>query len=168
MKLITICEIVLCGILVFGCAETAKEESLDKSMINEQLVTTLNDIQVKNAIVAQHTLYPYHFTANSKKLNELGQRDFAVLAQFFQENPGPLNVRRNDVSEEIYQARVALVLENLKQAGIDMKRITVSDDMPGGAGMTSERILTILEPEEETSARGSRRTGTGFNTRSRR
>jgi hypothetical protein len=36
-----------------------------------------------------------------------------------------------------------------------MERMTVSDDMPGGTGITSERILVILEKPSKAASSGT-------------
>lgn len=144
MKLITILTMSCMCILIAGCAEEV-QKGPDKALINAELMNSFNDIAMQNAIISQHTLYPYHFVNNSAKLNELGQRDLDVLTKHFMENPGQLNIRRHDISSDLYDARVNLVLDQLKEAGIATENISVSDGMPGGPGMPTERILIILE-----------------------
>jgi hypothetical protein len=150
---------LLCIVLI-GCEETA-ERTPDQSLINTKLVDSLNNLAIENAIVAQHTLFPYHFVRNGPELNELGQRDLAVLANHFLENAGPLNVRKGDTVAELYEARVSHVLDGLKEAGIELERIAVADGMPGGPGMPSEKVVTILESAEKAAEKGTART-TGF------
>ena len=99
---------------------------------------------------SQHTLFPYHFVKNGAELNELGQRDLSVLTKHFMKHPGKLNIRRNDCSMDIYKARANFVLEKLKEAGIDGEQIRISDGMPGGSGMPSERVLIILQDVYKT------------------
>lgn len=136
------CAGILCSaaLLATGCAEeqrTANEKKLDVELVN-----AVNNIQVENAIVAQHTLYPYHFVTDGAGLNDLGRRDLMVLARHYKENPGTLNVRRGETREELYKARIAQVQSRLKEAGVDVGRMTISDGMPGGPGMRSESIVT--------------------------
>lgn len=139
---------VLLCLLTFGCQEETAEGP-NNHMVNSQLVNTYNDIAIQNAIVSQHTLFPYHFVENGAELNELGQKDLAVLTNHFMKHPGLLNIRKQNTPGELYNARVNLVRERLQQAGIAMKRISISDGMPGGSGMTSERVLVILEQASE-------------------
>jgi len=106
---------------------------------------------VENAIIAQHTLYPYHFVPDGERLNELGRRDFSVLARHFAEHTGSLNIRRGKTPAELYEARVSFVIESLKEAGIGTGRVRISDHMPGGSGMPSERVVTILQKTAEGS-----------------
>lgn len=163
MKLSMITMMVLFCISMIGCQESV-EESPDKHLINSQLINSYNDIAMHNAIVSEHTLYPYHFVKNGAELNELGQWDLAVLTKHFMQYAGKLNIRRQNTPAELYEARVKLVREGLQQAGIDMERISISDDMPGGAGMASERILIILEKADEGVSTG---TSTTFQTGTR-
>lgn len=140
---------LLC-ILTLGCQQNA-EPGPDQHLVNRRLINSYNDTAIENAIISQHTLFPYHFVQNGAELNELGQRDLAVLAGHFMKHPGILNIRRQDISAELYEARINTVRERLRQAGIDVERMSISDGMPGGSGMTSERVLTILEEKSKGS-----------------
>jgi hypothetical protein len=150
---------LVCGLLA-GCAEEATEGKASKNL-DAELVNTVNNIQVENAIITQHTLYPYHFVTDGAKLNDLGQRDLGVLAQHYKEHPGLLNIRRGEASDALYEARVASVMAGLKEAGVEMSRMSASDTMPGGTGMPSERVVTILQKESETRSRSTSTTTTG-------
>ena len=154
MKLSMILTVVLFCISMIGCQESV-EESPDKHLINSQLVNSYYDIAMQNAIISQHTLFPYHFVKNGSELNELGQRDLAVLTKHFMQYAGNLNVRRHNTPAELYEARVNVVRERMRKAGIDIERISISDDMPGGSGMASERILIILEKAGEGVSTGT-------------
>jgi len=147
----TIC--VVCCLLV-GCEKRVSKEEAGKKL-DVELVNVLNNIQLENAIVAQHSLYPYHFTQDGAALNALGQRDLAVLARHFVKYPGSLNIRRGDTPVELYDARVAYAVQQLKQGGVATDRLTISDGMPGGTGMPSERVVMILD--ESTSKDSTRR-----------
>ena len=143
-----------CGLLA-GCQEDLNAERPDKNL-DVELVKTLSHIGIENAIVSQHTLYPYHFVENGETLNDLGQHDLAVLARHYAERPGSLNVRRGEVSDELYQARVAQVAARLRAAGVSADRMEVSDGMPGGSGMPSEQVVTILRRTAEASSTRTR------------
>lgn len=158
MKLRMMIMTVLFCILIVGCQENM-EESPNNRLINSQLVRSYNDIAMQNAIVSQHTLFPYHFVTNGAELNELGQRDIAALTSHFIKHPGHLNIRRHNTTADLYEARVNMVHERLQGAGIDMERISISDDMPGGSGIASERVLIILE---RASKGASKATSTTF------
>lgn len=145
MKLTVPTTLVFLFILTVGCQEENVKEPPDEQLMNRRLVTSYSDIAIQNAIISEHTLFPYHFVKNGTQLNELGRRDLAVLTGHFARNGGHLNIRQLGVSDELYEARVSLVRERLHDAHIDMARISTSDGMPGGSGMPSERVLVILE-----------------------
>jgi len=159
MKLSMMIMTVLFCILTVGCQEDM-EESPNNHLINSQLVKSYNDIAMQNAIVSQHTLFTYHFVTNGAELNELGRRDLAALTSHFMNHAGHLNVRRQNTPADLYEARVNLVHARLQEAGIDMERMSISDDMPGGTGMTSERILVILEQPSKGASSGTSTTFT--------
>ncbi|MHC4743967.1 MAG: hypothetical protein ACYS8Z_18775 [Planctomycetota bacterium] len=164
MRICTITAIVVSCVLMVGCGENAKEPKpfeIDKGKVNQGLVNSFNDMAMQNAIISQHTLYPYHFVNNGTELNELGKRDLSVLAWHFRENPGGLNVRRGGASEELYNGRIEKVGALLSDEGVDPERIGITDGLPGGPGMTSEKVLTILENAAEP---GTRKTTAGTYT----
>lgn len=154
MRMSGVVAICLVSGLMAGCKEDAR--TAGNKRLDTELVRTLNNIGVENAILAQHTLYPYHFVSDGDALNELGQRDFAVLARHFTEYPGLLNVRSGDgVSTELYQARIAYVTNRLKEAGVKAGRVSVSDGTPGGPGLRSEKVVTILQKGTDLSEKPS-------------
>jgi len=159
MKLCSTLVIGLVCLWMVGC-EQEQKPAQDTRNLDVELVNTVNNVGVENAIIRQHTLYPYHFVADGEKLNDLGLRDFAVLAKHFTEHPGILNIRRAETSTELYEARVAYVMSRLKEAGVETNRVSVSDGMPGGSGMPAEKVVTILQREPSRSARPSGGVGT--------
>ncbi len=159
MKLCMMIMTVLFCILTIGCQENM-DEGPNKHLINSQLIKSYNDIAMQNAILSQHTLFPYHFVTNGAELNELGKKDLAALTSHFMNHAGHLNVRRQNTPADIYEARVNMVHARLQEAGIDMERMSISDDMPGGSGITSERILVILEQPSKGASSGTSTTFT--------
>jgi hypothetical protein len=151
--------ILLC-ILATGC-EQPVEQGPDKHVVNSRLIDSYNNAEIENAIISQHTLYPYHFVQNGAELNELGDRDLAVLAGHFMKHPGRLNIRRQSTPAALYEARVNFVRKRLQQAGIDVARITIADGMPGGPGMPSEQVLTILQNKSQGTSPGASSTSFG-------
>ncbi|UCD49273.1 MAG: hypothetical protein JSW27_17290 [Phycisphaerales bacterium] len=154
---------LVCGLSV-GCQENLHESQSDRNL-DVELVNTLNNLGVENAIVAQHTLYPYHFVLDAEELNELGRRDLSVLARHFREHEGTLNVRRGKTSPELYEARLTYVIEELTEAGVDTDRMVVADGMPGGDGMASERVVTIMEKSVAARSSGETASYSGTLTR---
>src|SRR5207249_16097 len=87
----------------------------------------------------------YHFENGSAELNELGERDLGVLADHFKSAPGDLNVHRGDAAQALYESRVKKVLERLASAGVKGGQVSVKDGLPGGDGISSERVIVILK-----------------------
>lgn len=152
MKMPAVVALCLVGSLAAGCTEDTKTTADQR--LDTELVRTINNIEVENAILAQHTLYPYHFVLEGERLNELGQRDLDVLARHFLEYPGILNIRRGEgTTAERYQARVAYVTNRLKEAGVEPGRVTLLDGIPGGSGLASEQVVTILKKTSDPAPR---------------
>jgi len=133
--------LVVLVVVIAGCEEYYG----DTPSANAWLVNTVNDTAVRNAIVRQRTLYPYHFEESADGLNDLGIHDLAVLVSYHRDFEGAwgLNVRRGRTSQQLYNARVEKVLEALAEAGIDRQCVQITDVPAPGEGMESERVLLI-------------------------
>ncbi len=132
-------------VMVTSACETAGPSYEQRASLNAWLADSIHNAAMENAIIAQHTLFRYQFVRNAALLNELGKRDLDILAAHFKEHPGRLNIRRGDVAADLYEARVKRVVEVLTKAGVGADAIAIADALPGGDGMPSERVLTILE-----------------------
>ena len=115
-----------------------------RTTMNAWSVNEYQRASIEAGIVSQHTLYPHHFVANGADLNELGMRDLCVLADHYKDNPGSLNVRRKGAPAELYEQRLATVSAMLAERGVDTGRVRMSNALPGGDGISSERALVIL------------------------
>jgi hypothetical protein len=163
---------VICAIFLNGCTvreEVIEPDPLDQSRVNKALVESYSDLAIQNAIIAQHTMYPYHFVADSAQLNGLGQRDLAVLASHFQQNPGQICLAKGQTEALLYQSRAQTIYEKLIQAGIPDQKIKITDGLPGGDGMPSNAVIEILENARTTSFEdsgfgGGSGGGTGMST----
>jgi hypothetical protein len=164
MKLSTTIMMIFFCSLIVGCNDST-QTTQDMHPINTELINTYNDMAVQNALVSQHTLFPYHFVKNGAELNELGERDLDILAKRFVEHTGQLNIRRGNTPADLYAARTNVVIDRLQKAGVDTERMSISDGMPGGSGMASERILVILESANDGA---SARTSTTYESTTRR
>jgi hypothetical protein len=156
---LAISAVALLGAVVFvgGCKQDQK--AAEDRTADAYFVRSVQDTAMKNAIIAQHTLFPYHFVPNGDDLNDLGKVDFDILAKHFQEHPGDLNVRRGDVTKELYDARVKRVRDRLSAYGIPAASIAIADGLPGGPGMTSENVVKVLKNEDERRASSSTQGG---------
>jgi hypothetical protein len=124
----------------------------------------ISNASLNNAIVSQHTLYPYHFVAGTGQLNDLGARDLNVLTDHFLKAGGDLNVRRGGASQALYDERVKTVLEKLAAAGVQSGAVAVKDGLPGGEGLASESVIVILKEKMSKESMGSSSTGSGSGT----
>jgi len=136
-----------CILAMAVCGCEPQQEAADLSAYDEWLVNTVNDTAVRNAIIRQRTLFPYHFVAGGAALNDLGTHDVAILASHFKNNPGQLSVRRGDTPRELYAARVAGVADAIGKAGIDKNSVKIYDSPASGDGMPSEWVLIFLHKD---------------------
>jgi hypothetical protein len=148
MKTVFVIELALLCVFVCGCNNTHKNP-VDEGRMNAGLITAYNDTAMENAIIAQHSLYSYHFVNNSDQLNELGRRDLSILAKHFKEYPGQLDISRDGTSKGLYQARVAYVSGQHNKDGVDISKLTISDGLPGGSGMASSEVVQIKEADQK-------------------
>jgi len=140
--------------LAVGCSnkkheEKAKEPEVDQLAADKWFVTSAQDTAVKNGIIAQHTIFPYHFAADSAQLNDLGMKELTILADHFKANAGHLNVKQGDASDELYKARLATINSELRHAGVVPEHVVIADNFAGGEGIRSERVNKALKDEEK-------------------
>ena len=152
------CQPILIAVLL-GALGACKGANADTEVTEHEgpwAADVIANASLNNAIVTQHTLYPYHFVAGTAQLNDLGQRDLSVLTDHFLKAGGDLNVHRGGATQTLYDARVKTVLESLAAAGVASGAVAVKDGLPGGEGMTSERVIVILkETMSKTEHAGS-------------
>ena len=146
---------LVCGILICGCSpqtEKPMQSAVDRDQVNRAILDTYSDLAIQNAIITQHTIYPYHFVNNSAELNVIGTRDLSVLIEHFLQNPGGIAVQKGVVDDILYQSRAQLVYEKLLEAGIPQDKINITDGMPGGDGMASGTVIEILEKTRKSGS----------------
>ena len=147
MRCIYVVLITVMAITLGACQGTQSKQwpTQRRQVMNAWTVNDYHQDSIEAGIISQHTLYPQHFVANSESLNELGDRDLSVLAEHYLENPGSLNVRRSGTPSELYDARLAMVVSRLAEHGVDTDRVRMGDHNAGGDGLSSDRVLFILE-----------------------
>ena len=158
---------VFIGIITFGSAcvmmagchstETDLAPAVPVSTVSPAadaaLVELYRQDQEEQAIIRQHTLYPYHFVDGSDTLNEAGHRELTVLARHFAASPGSISLQRGNASPALYDRRAATVLAAMTNAGVD--QVTIVDELPAGDGLSSTHILLILERHREGDGKES-------------
>jgi hypothetical protein len=129
--------------LLAGCNSPQSEQNMPgrQSMF---VGDAFSAAQVNKAIITQRTIWAYHFVTNTSELNQLGERDLDVLAKYYTEHKGDIRIRRAGAAQVLYDARVAAVVSHLMLAGVPKGQLTVTDAPPGGVGMASERVVSIL------------------------
>ncbi len=146
------------GLVLCGCAahnaEVSTPDPDEEAHVDAAVINAVGDKQMANAIVTQHTLYPYHFVTGTADLNELGQRDLDVLAKYYRSHPGELNIHGAGEPAELTHDRMHNVQETLVHGGIDMSRMKIVDGVAGGDGMDSEHVLRILARDEKDAGQG--------------
>lgn len=141
---VTVTALTLTGV---GCQKSPEQMQLtspEQSSANMWLVDSLQQQQIANAIIRQHTLYPHHFLPGAAILNDLGRRDLAVLTEHFENYPGRLNVRRGSDGQDLYTKRIETIRRAMAHAGVRPDRIQVIDELAGGDGLLSEHVLVVL------------------------
>ncbi len=148
--------LVLCTVALTGCKYFETKYELNASerrrAANEEMVNLPIEEQVRNAVIAQHTIFPHHFVSGTDQLNEIGRRDLLILAGHYRDYPGALGMRPEGTNCELDEARVAAVKGFLEHEGVDVAALTIGDAYPGGDGMASTRVLTAVTPEEDSGA----------------
>ena len=136
-------------LVLAGCGSKAdKKERAKDQKLDSWLARTIRDEGIRNAVIAQRTLFPYHFIVESAELNELGKLDLAVLVRHYRDHPGTLNVRRGDAADDLYDSRVKGIRDLLARSGLNTEAIKIADGLAGGEGVQSEHAIRILEREK--------------------
>lgn len=149
------------GAIAVSAAGCSDEGMPKDRAVNSALICSYNDMAINNAIIVQHTLFPYHFVSDGAMLNELGAHDLRILAEHYRDYPGPLAIRQGDTPKELYDARLTYVRQALVTAGVAAERIKVCDGTAGGDGANAERVLTVLDREKKNAEKGGGSGGYG-------
>jgi len=137
---------MIVAVSVFACSEPSTSDyplSDHHAEMNSTALQLQNHLAEEAAVIRQHTIFPYHFLADSAELNSLGLRDLEVLTRHRARFPGPLNLRRGDASEELYARRMQTLLDHLIAAGLPQDGIQISDSLPGGDGLAADDVVLI-------------------------
>jgi hypothetical protein len=135
-----------------GEARGGRKGSLNEPAVNVDIVNMTFDQQARNAAVTERTVYPYHFAADGAELNALGLRHLEALASGSRlarpDRPLRVNVSRGEAAADLYEARVTEVRARLEAAGVEPERVTFVDEVPGGKGISTERLLTAGQDQQ--------------------
>lgn len=143
----------LYAVFLAGCAneEAIRADDGPDELAPGAILHSYMEEASANGVLRQMTIYSYHFVSGTARLNQLGSRDVNILARHFRDQPGTLNVLSDDVHVDLYAARMETVRATLIDAGVQPSLIFITDGLPGGDGMRSLEIQTILSDDESRS-----------------
>ncbi len=109
-----------------GCGSPSKSPQANQlqGAHNLWVGEELRSRSAENAITADRTVFEHHFVPGTAELNPLGRRDLGLLAGHFRAHGGHLDVRRGEASDELFETRRAVVVDELTVSGVDPERIT--------------------------------------------
>ena len=146
--------VAACGlfaVVMAGCESAAPEMEISRDVERALLETQYEDAR-RAGVIRQQTIQPYHFVVYTATLNELGVREIEILATHYRIHGGVLRIRRGDAEEQLYQDRVEEIRSVLRARNVDMSRVRLSDGLPGGDGLASDRVVEMLVTEEQAEA----------------
>lgn len=95
----------LCAVLAAaGCTSVGHEYVYqnpgEQRDMHSAMLLDLEAEQAANGVIRQKTVFPYHFLTDSPRLNELGERDLAIIARHYKDNVIPY-VGRTEILQEV-------------------------------------------------------------------
>ena len=136
--------LTLLSLALAGC-KSEKELNQLRSIEAMRTGEMSRNAAIEQAIISQHTFYPYHFVSGTAHLNSLGRNDLSVLVRHYMHAAGELSLSRGDANDALYQARSQALAAELKSAGIASGRVSVVEGRPGGDGISGARLVKILD-----------------------
>ena len=160
-------------VLALGCGSKPKQGPTEiyvppEGTINKWTLDASFEQQVRNGAARGRTIYPHHFVTGDAALTLVGQRHFNALLPRSDVDQARISVPRGDASDVLYQARLDELRRRFIDAGYDEGRFTLVDALPGGDGISSDRVILLAAREaENTGGQANRRAGgTGSSDRS--
>ena len=118
------------------------DQSIDHREQNRMLVRWTLAENVYNGVAAERAVYPKDFDPGTAVLNRLGVQRAQILADASRNSTAPIVVLRGDAPDELFDARIAAVRQELIAAGLKAEQITLAKDIPvGGGALPSDRAL---------------------------
>jgi type IV pilus biogenesis protein CpaD/CtpE len=137
-------------VLSSGCAPKTAPDAMagsDEAQTNELMVRLSEDQNMRNAVLAERTVYAYHFASGRSELTPLGQRTVEILAAVYRQQPGDLHLERGDASSALYDARVQCVRRELAEAGVEADKVNIMPGLPGGDGTSAEHAYRAVQED---------------------
>src|SRR5206468_6150325 len=96
-----------------------EEQSSDLIQHNRLLINLALAENVHNGVAEERAVYPHDFRAGTATLADLGVRRIAILAHALRDGTSRITVVRGEESDALYDKRVAVVREQLADAGLN-------------------------------------------------
>ncbi len=110
---------------------------------------------IDNALLADMTISEIHFVPHRPMLNSLGETRLARLASLLDTYGGTVRFDTDLSNRALVEARTAVIVEFLSEAGMDASTDLVALDLPGGAGMDAGEAILIKAHEATYSPKKS-------------
>lgn len=138
---------LLTAALTAGCKSKNErhakvDESSDSINHNRLLVRLLLAENVYNGTAAERAIYAKDFDPGRSTLNPLGTQRVKTLVNASRDSTGHIVIVRGDAPDELYEARIATVREELASAGLNADEVPIATDTHvGGGSVSSDRAL---------------------------
>jgi hypothetical protein len=128
-----------------SCSTSPKETPYSRGEM--WIGDAIQQASLDRAIVAERTLYPFHFATGTSELNDLGKRDLRVLAKHVARHGGAVHLHRGSTTDEVYAARAQAVEAALEAEGVAPEQASVVDEAPQGPGIPAHRAASDVARE---------------------
>ena len=98
---------------------------------------------IDNALLEEMTVSDIHFLPHRSILNTLGQQRLSRLASLMEAYGGEIRFNTNLEDEQLIDQRLDIVLEFLREAGLDTSAEILRRDLPGGPGIDATEAILI-------------------------
>jgi hypothetical protein len=147
MNLTRVLAAVILMAVVVGCCEDPYVDQ-NALMLDRATIEAARMEPIDQAIITQHTLYPYHFAEGKDTLMPLGCHDLQVLVDHYRDQGVAMNVQRGGASQELYDARVRTVAKFIADVGVPEGRIQITQGLPDGPGLAGYWVVKIMAKQE--------------------
>lgn len=137
-----------------GACQAPKAAEPERGLNDMWAGAELRQTAMRQAILAQGSLYPYHFVVDRAELNELGAHDLDVLAEGQRDLPGQLCVRRGQASDKLYAARLEAVRAGLRERGVDVVRVALVEELESESQTWSGTVRGRAERAASSAGQG--------------
>jgi hypothetical protein len=139
------------ALIIAGCKTYTRPPEQIRSD-NANAVSTLFEAQDEQGIIAQRTIYPYHFVSGTSSLNARGVEVLDVLSGYYKEHSGILSIPRRGEEEALHLARVDGIKSFLTDRGVNTNNVYITMEALPVGGVSSHEMRRIMESDRERGA----------------